>query len=401
MNRTLALLLFSNAVASVGTGIAMIAVPWLLAQGDDGAVLFSRIATVVNIGLFLVTPFIGPVIDSRPRKQLMIRLRLGFVAGLVGILAAGQIFQSLADSLFLAAYYILGATFYVVNIPLRSAFVKELFEEGTYVQVNAILEIENQVAAVITGLLAILVIDLFGLSSLVLVNVLCLGLAVASLQCIRQDNPPQGHMHAEGRASLYEGIQLLLAKPKLMVLILAASVPYVVVILFTVIHPVALALLPDATGRSYAVVELLFALGAIAGGMAISTPLLQRHQSGRVLEITLWIFGMVAVTQAMFQTLWGFLLLAGFFGFFNAATRILRQTVIMTAYRSHEVGRVSALVQSWIMLLRSIGMAGLSVALMTGLSVSVWLVAVLAMIAPVVVSMGCANSTELAPSNRR
>ena len=99
MNRTLFLLLVSNAVASVGTGIAMIAVPWLLAQGDDGAVLFSRIATVVNVGLFLITPFIGPVIDSRPRKQLMILLRLGFVAGLAGILVASQIFQTLAESI--------------------------------------------------------------------------------------------------------------------------------------------------------------------------------------------------------------------------------------------------------------------------------------------------------------
>lgn len=36
MNRTLFLLLVSNAVASVGTGIAMIAVPWLLAQIDWG-----------------------------------------------------------------------------------------------------------------------------------------------------------------------------------------------------------------------------------------------------------------------------------------------------------------------------------------------------------------------------
>jgi MFS family permease len=249
MNRTLFLLLVSNAVASVGTGIAMIAVPWLLAQGDDGAVLFSRIATVVNVGLFLITPFIGPVIDSRPRKQLMILLRLGFVAGLAGILVASQIFQTLAESWLLAAYYILGATFYVVNIPLRSAFVKDLFEEGNYAQVNAILEVENQVAAVVTGLLAILVIDLFGLSRLVLINVLCLGLAIVSLMYIRQGSRSHNKIRNEAGTSLFEGVQLLLARPKLMVLILAASVPYVVVILYTVIHPVALALLPDQSCR--------------------------------------------------------------------------------------------------------------------------------------------------------
>ena len=39
------------------------------------------------------------------------------------------------------------AVFCAVNIPLRLAFVKELFDENSFASINAILEIENQVAA--------------------------------------------------------------------------------------------------------------------------------------------------------------------------------------------------------------------------------------------------------------
>ena len=42
----------------------MIAVPWLLVKGDDGAVLLGTLATTVNFGLFIVMPLVGPVIDA-------------------------------------------------------------------------------------------------------------------------------------------------------------------------------------------------------------------------------------------------------------------------------------------------------------------------------------------------
>ena len=68
----LALLLISNALASIGTGIAMIAVPWYLASLPDGILLFSKSALYVNIFLFVLMPLVGPIVDNNSRKKLMI-----------------------------------------------------------------------------------------------------------------------------------------------------------------------------------------------------------------------------------------------------------------------------------------------------------------------------------------
>ena len=93
----------------------------------------------------------------------MIFIRLFFILCLIGILIAKYVTPELGLSALLISYYVLGASFYAVNIPVRSAFVKELFGNEAYARVNSILEIENQVAAVVTGLAAILVLDRFGL----------------------------------------------------------------------------------------------------------------------------------------------------------------------------------------------------------------------------------------------
>lgn len=114
----------------------------------------------------------------------MIFIRLFFILCLIGILIAKYGTPELGLSALLISYYVLGASFYAVNIPVRSAFVKELFGNEAYARVNSFLEIENQVAAVVTGLAAILVLDRFGLDSLVLANIACLVLAALSTAAI-------------------------------------------------------------------------------------------------------------------------------------------------------------------------------------------------------------------------
>ena len=152
-DRTLILLLASNFLASVGTGVAMIAIPWLLATRSDGGVLFGVLMTLSNVGLVLATPFVGVMIDRLSRKRFMISLRLAFLVGLGIVFFLGKWDEG--ETFALVVYYLLGASFYVINIPLRTAFVQELYYDRDYSRVNSILEIENQAAAVAIGAVAI------------------------------------------------------------------------------------------------------------------------------------------------------------------------------------------------------------------------------------------------------
>ncbi|EPJ53937.1 MAG: hypothetical protein OFPI_08650 [Osedax symbiont Rs2] len=351
-NPTLILLLISNALASIGTGVAMIAIPWFLATGEGGSVLFGVLATLINIFLFLVTPFIGPAIDSCCRQKLMIGLRLAFVLGLALVYAIFAFGDQVNAALIV--YYCLGAVFYAFNVPLRTAYVQELFSGDEYVRINSILEVENQVAAVSTGALAILVMEYLGLSIIIFGNLLCYIIAVF---CIARIKYPTKKLSIKTQSviqSFREGLQILKRKPILTLMLLVSSIPYVVIIMYTVLHPIALSQLPQASGSTYAVVELLFGLGAILGGWVIISSRFKTANTEQSLLYALGLFLMVVSLQALFPSYWGFILLASAFGLSNSVVRILRQTLLMQQTTAAEIGRVGALLQGWIMLMRAL-----------------------------------------------
>jgi len=382
-NRTLWLLLISNATASVGTGVAMIAIPWLLASQEKGNAFLSVIATIVNIALFLATPLIGPLIDQSSRRSLMIWLRMLYVIG-VCIAMGIQIFLSGAQFA-LIFYYVLGSAFYAINVPLRSAYVQELFEGGAYLKVNAILEIENQVAAAITGIVAIFAIEKIGMNWLMVGNIVLYAFSILCLMAITPSGQKGQKSALSYFASLSEGIQIATRQPSITFMLAAASLPYVIVILFTVMHPTAIANLSGASGSTYALVEFQFALGAILGGLCVSSIMHNITKLYSTLLFALVGFTGVVTLQAMIPTYWGFVSLAFGLGLGNAIIRILRQALLMQQFANHEAGRMNAFLQGLIMLERAALMASLSSILrVEGSDSALWFLAAQSALAPLI-----------------
>lgn len=376
IDRTLILLLASNALASVGVGVAMIAVPWILASQIDDGILFGVLITAANVVLAIVAPWTGVFIDSTVRRKFMIGLRITFIAGLGGVFFLSASGSGTTAALIL--YYILGATFYAINIPLRTAFVQELYEGGAYARVNSILEIENQVAAVVTGMVAILLIERCGLPVLAIGNAVLLLIAILCIAFIRhQDREPRA-VRGTPLQDIRDGFAIIRRDVSLSVVLLVATLPYVVVILYTYLHPIALSQLLALGGDQYALVEVLFAIGAIVGGAALLRRDVAADRIVPLIRGLIGLFALVAVAQAIFPIHGAFLLIAVLFGLLNAAVRILRQTLLMERAAPHEIGRIGAFLQSWIMLMRALflGLLALTVA-GVGIVPALWVAAVL------------------------
>lgn len=362
--RSMGLLLISNATASIGTGVSMIAIPWLLVSQAGGSFLFSSVAMAVNIALFLATPLIGPVIDMGSRHALMIWLRLAFIFGLLLALFA---YLSLNDEkIALVLYYVLGNTFYAINIPLRSAYVQETFSGGEYLRVNAILEIENQVAAALTGLIAIFAIKQFGFVWLTISNISMYVLAIVCLVFIPYKKLEIYYNKSSYLLSLKDGFIIAYQKPKITLMLMLASIPYVIVILFTVLHPIAINKLGDRTGSIYALIELIFSIGAICGGLSLSYINKYIEDSSKFLMYSIFIFSLIIALQSIFPTYSGFIILSFGIGLCNATSRVLRQSFLMREFHQRESGRISSFLQSMIMLKRAIFTSILTLILSNG-----------------------------------
>ena len=322
LDRTLVLLLLSNALGSVGVGIAMIAVPWVLASQYENGVLFGFLITGANIALAILAPWTGVLIDSTVRQRFMVRLRIAFIAGLAAVVVLNVLFPGSLTALIL--YYLLGAAFYAINIPLRTAFVQELYAGSQYARVNSILEIENQVAAVITGALAILLIDRVGMTVLAAGNAVLLVGAILCIALIRHETTTPSVVRRSPLRDIRDGFAIMQRNVRLSVVLLVATLPYVVVILYTYLHPVALSQLLNLGGDSYALVEVLFAIGAIIGGAAFLSWKVAGTRIVSVIQMLVGLFALTAIMQAILPFQSAFLVIAVLFGLLNAAVRILR-----------------------------------------------------------------------------
>lgn len=66
------LIIFANIASSIGSGITMIAIPWMLVSSENGNTVFGYISICMTIINFLITPFIGNLVDKMNRKKILL-----------------------------------------------------------------------------------------------------------------------------------------------------------------------------------------------------------------------------------------------------------------------------------------------------------------------------------------
>lgn len=353
MNRTFVLLAVSNALASVGTGISMIALPWhIVTSANENKNLLYMLASIANLALFLIVPFMGPAIDQKNRKKLMIAIRLIFIIMIIASLyIPGSLFNI---SFTVLIYYFSGSLFYAVNIPTRSAFVKDLFKPSEYARVNSFLETENQISAVFVGIIAVMLVEKVEISALVMLNVIFYILAIWLISFIEYTHKNVNETNEGTSTSLLNGIKIATQKSHQFYLIAISSVPYVVVIGFTIFYPSAIATFESETSKTYALVETLFGAGAIISGI-LTSKLINIYSNEINLQKSLLLtFSIICCAHSIFVSSYAYIILAFFLGLLNSSIRIVNITFQMNMFSHSEMGRIGTLIQSWTLGLRAL-----------------------------------------------
>ena len=74
-------LLLANITGSVGSGITIFAVPWLLVHQPGGNATYGTVTLVTTVTLFLFMPYYGVWVDRHSRKTMLLGSELfGFFA---------------------------------------------------------------------------------------------------------------------------------------------------------------------------------------------------------------------------------------------------------------------------------------------------------------------------------
>jgi len=345
-------LLLANLTGSVGCGVTMIAVPWLLIQQPDGTRFYGYATLGTTIALFLFMPYYGAWLDRRSRRSILLAGELFGGVAMIAMAAWAWVAGGLSTAQLMTTYFC-GMLYSTLHFPAKFAFVQELFQRRHYASLTGLLEIQGQFATVIAGGLASLLIGTVSLPWL-----LCADAATYFLSfAVQRGLPPPARrppprVHRSAWHAMAEGGRWLCERPRLCVFLLSTYVPFVVVMAGQYLFPIYVDRVLQASSGVYGGGEMMFAAGAMLAGVLIPR-LVPKHGADRTMVVTMGLFfsGLVLLIVLRATPLYYVSLLL--LGLGTAGSRVARSTIVLTRVPGEVLGRVQMFFSAFDRLLRT------------------------------------------------
>jgi predicted MFS family arabinose efflux permease len=228
---------------------------------------------VAFIGPFLlISPFAGALIDRYNRKLMMMVSDLGAVTATVAILALQAAGQLQFWHLYVAAVFQgLGSAF---QWPAYSAAISTMLPKEQYGRANGMMSLVDSGPAVLSPILAGLLLPFLGLTGILLIDVTTFVLAIAALLIVAIPQPEQTLDGQAGKGSLWHeaiyGFKYIFARRGLLSLLL-----FILALNLTqglsgpLFAPMILSRTNDSS-TALGAVESAFAAGGVVGGLIMS-----------------------------------------------------------------------------------------------------------------------------------
>lgn len=342
------MIIFANIASSVGSGITMIAIPWMLVTSNDGNAVFGYVTIATTILSFILTPFIGNLIDNMSRKKLLlvskfISLALLLIFSMIGFIGLDyEIWHYMI-------IYMIGSLYYTIFYPTMFALNQEIFTHDQFKAINGAMEVQGQLSSVIAGALASILLSKWELQMILLLDVLTYAAAIYFYIRI----PYARKSHRSTNTTMNKptaGLSYMLKRPSMFIFLLFSIMPFIGVMITNYLFPVYLSDVLRTSGSVYGIQGMVYGVGAILAGIFV--PLIARKLGNEktmiygVLTYTLAISLIVVANVPFYLTLMLFIAIG------NSGTRVARNSFLMDEIPNELMGRVDSLFRSAGLLIR-------------------------------------------------
>jgi MFS family permease len=380
-------LLTANAISQFAQGISMLAIPWYFAKQLGEASFFATFYALATFATLFWGLYAGTLIDKFPRKNIFLGLCL--VSFIVLSFVSGYGFYTGEVPMTLVALVFCFTIFnYNIHYPTLYAFGQEITEKEHYGKTNSLLEVIGQTTNVLSGAMAIILIEglnleflgysiqiepwsiqkIFALDASTYLVAMALIKGIKYIPTVEKVKVSKENAWAR----LKEGVQFLKANPLIFVFGNASYTVFIFVLVSThLLWPMYIDQHLHVSGDIYASTKVLYAIGAVLSGVFITRALKKWNTISSVIllmSIAAIAFFILSISQAV-----GVLLFLGiFFGITNAGVRILRVTYLFNHIPNHVIGRSNSVFQSINIFLRSVFIGLFSLAFFSEGSNIIW-----------------------------
>jgi len=336
-------ILLSNALSSIGTGISMIAIPWMLLSLPNGSQLYGYATFGVTFILLLLTPITGILIDRFSRKNLLIWIHgAGFLL-LFLFFIVGFIFST-HSTLFLIGIYGVGSLYYGFFFSTNFAFCQEIFPKKHYKSLNGLLEIQSQVSTILSGALASIMLGKIDLHWILLGNIFVFGISLLILRQI----PYIQSFQISAKQTFFEqmktGLAYIKEAPLLFLFLVITFIPFIGVMLTNYLFPIFLHDALNAEPSVYGSSNMMYSIGATLAGFLIPY-LLRKSKELSVISLAFAIFVVGLLVISFIPHSMVFLGMQIMLGLGNSGIRIARNSFMMRIIPTDKIGRVNSMLQ--------------------------------------------------------
>ncbi|MEK3951989.1 MFS transporter [Psychrobacillus sp. FSL K6-1464] len=342
------LIISANIASSIGSGITMIAIPWMLVSSDDGNKVFGFITIGMTILSFILTPFIGNLVDKVSRKKLLIVSEivcfvLLFIFSLLG-------FMGLPYEIWhYTIIYMIGSLYYTIFYPTMFALNQEIFTKDHYKSLNGTMEVQGQLSSMIAGGLASILLMKWELHYILLLNTISYGAAIFFYLKLPYVRLPTIKTEVV-KSQVSEGIRYMLARPAVFIFLLFSFMPFIGVMLTNYLFPVYLVDVLEADASVYGIEGMIYAIGAVIAGVFVPT-LSSKFGNEKTIIFGILVYT-IAISLIVFVDLPVYLSLMLFLAIGNSSTRVARNSFLMDHIPNNIIGRVDSLFRTSGLLIR-------------------------------------------------
>jgi len=358
-------LLIANTLGSIGSGVTIFAVPWLMVNRAHGNEVFRWCTIATTLVLFLIMPYYGTLIDRSSRKTMLLASELFGLAATAGMaitaLALGRV-----DTWQLVTIYFCGMLYYTLHYSAKFAFIQQLFERSQYQSLIGLLEIQGQTAMMIAGGLGGYLVDrgvplygilLFDAATYLISFVLLAGLPYRAthLEKLSTTAASRRVWHASAEAWAW-----LRAQPQLTLFLTCSFIPFIAVMASNYLFPIYVSQTLHADAKVFGTGEISFALGAVVAG-ALLPRLIAQHSAYHTIAATMLVFisGLCVLVLVPIPTL--YLTATVLLGFGNAGCRVARSALMLHLIPNEVMGRINTFYNVFDRLMRTLLVGALAI----------------------------------------
>ncbi|WP_372370644.1 MFS transporter [Candidatus Uabimicrobium sp. HlEnr_7] len=331
--KNLFLLLTGNILSHIGTGITMLAIPWLLIKKLNATEAYGYLSILAMVLSILLLPYIGVIVDRFSRKKILL------MVAFVGFIGTSLSVQLPENSIYtLAGVYILGQIVYNFQFPTLLAVIQEIFPQEMYERVNGLMEVQSQFAMVAAGGVAGILLDKVSLKTVLIIDASTYLLSIVIFACLQYQK--QQTAKKSPHSSVWEGVFYMRKFPQKFLFLFLSLFPFITLVGFNYLLPTHIIRVLDGSAHVFGWGEIVWAFGSITAGISIPILIYKVHMS-KMIMLCFFMFMLCIGVHVFNDAVWVFVVNVFFMGWSNASIRVARNTAMMRIVDNEIIGRVN------------------------------------------------------------